>query len=125
MKTLLNLFFIVACFAVSKSADASYQMFCELKGEVVTAEQQESFVRFKFRIDESRDIQLEGLGSGATDCHQLIEEEITIVLDFADAGNRSQIVPGARLSLERYEIDVYMNNDGQPIRSITHIRTDS
>jgi len=99
-------------------------MFCELSGEVVSAPIRSGVLKFKYRVQTARDIEIEGLGNGNPDCHHMLGRVISVVLEEENAGDIDQIVKGAIIILERYELDVVNANTGAMIRSVKHIRTD-
>ena len=102
---------------------ASYRMFCEIKGEVVSAPTISKQIEFEFLVLSSRDIEVEGIGSGEANCHLMKGKTVTVVLDRQDTVDEAQILDGAQLTLERYEIDVILKQSGSVARSVKYVHT--
>lgn len=116
-------FVLFSVFSLSPfSALGSYQMFCELDGEVVSTPIQSNYIEFAFLVASARDVEVEVLGSGEPDCHLIEGKRIRIVLEYGDAGDPAQIENTARLTLERYELDVVHQKSGNVVRSIKYVR---
>ena len=113
---------VLSCFP--SGALASFQMFCELEGEVVSTPVFTDIIAFEFEVSSSRDIEVDGLGTGWLDCHLLQGKRIEVALKPGDAGKRNQISLGDQLTLERYEIDVIVEQTGEITRSVKHVLPD-
>lgn len=107
----------------SPSLLASYQMFCELEGEIVSTPVLSEFIEFEFQVELASNLEVELLGSGEPDCHLMQGKRIKVILEPENAGDQTEIVAGARLTLQRYEIDVIREQTGDVVRSIKHVRT--
>ena len=123
MPRILSLLALLGLFASPSAALASYQMFCEMDGEVVSTPTFSEFIEFEFQVTDSRDIEVEILGGGEPDCQLMTGKTITVVLEPKDAGDKTQISNGAQLTLERFEMDVILEKTGDVVRSIKHVRT--
>lgn len=108
--------------ATSSPALASYSLFCELEGEVVSQPVRSETLAFDFAVRGARQLEVEGVDGGESDCHFLEGANIKVVLKHEDAGDLEQIVVGTKLYLERYEIDVIDRETGRVYRSIKHVR---
>ena len=118
----LLLLILLAAINAPTTALASYQMFCEMEGRISSAPTFSTVIEFEFRVAESRQIDDETLGVGESDCHLLNGKTIAVALESDDAGDTSQIRQGARLVLQRYEVDVIVGSTGAVVRSIKHVR---
>lgn len=124
MRRSLTILIMIGLFSALSGTLASYQMFCEIEGKVVSTPVFSNFIAFEFAVSSSRDIEDEILGAGWLDCHLLLGKRIKVVLEPEDAGEHDQISVGARLTLERYEVDVILEQSGDIVRSVKHVRTD-
>ena len=118
----LLLTILIAATSAPTTAFASYQMFCELEGEVLSIPTLSTLIEFEFRVTESHEIDDETLGISESDCHLLDGKTIAVALEADDAGDTAQIRRGARLVLRRYEMDVIVGSTGEVSRSIKHVR---
>ena len=108
--------------AGSFDAIASYSMFCELSGEIVSTPVESEFLKFDVLVKTARDIEFETLGYGNPDCHLLQGRVITVALEKKVPGDSAKIVEGARIVLERYEMDVVNTKTGAVYRNVKHVR---
>ena len=113
---------LLAAVSAPTTALASYQMFCEMRGEVSSTPTFSTVIEFEFRVAESREIDDETLGISESDCHLFDGKTIAVALEADDASDTSQIRQGAPLELRRYEIDVIVESTGEVVRSIKHVR---
>ena len=118
----LLLTILIAATSAPTTALASYQMFCEMKGEVSSTPTFSTVIEFEFRVTVSRKVDDKTLGVSEPDCHLLDGKTIAVALESDDAGDTAQIRQGARLALRRYEIDVVVGSTGEVVRSIKHVR---
>lgn len=119
-----GLFSFVAMLLSSPDATASYQMFCELSGTILSTPVQSQDVEFLFRVDSAREIEVEILGGGAEDCQTFVGTTVTVALEQEDAGNLEELVQGAKVLLERYDVDVFLTDTGAAFRSVKYVRND-
>jgi hypothetical protein len=115
---------LVATFASSPEALSSYQMFCELKGSVLSTPTKSEALEFEYAVESSREIEVEVLGSGTADCHLLQGQTVVVALNLKDAGDLGQIIKGAKIVLERYDVDVVNTQSGAITRSVKYVRKD-
>ena len=115
---------LATMFAVSPEASASYSMFCELRGKVTSPPIQSKSLQFEFLIEEARDIEVDIIGKGNPDCHLWIGRRVDVILAIEDAGDPATLVEGAKLKLERYDLDVFDGETGAAFRSIKYVRKD-
>ena len=115
---------IVVVFVNSPDASASYQMFCELDGTISSAPIQSDNVQFEFYVESAREVELEVIGRGEPDCHLYVGKKLAVILALKHAGDRKQLVEGARILLERYDIDVVNRKSGAMQRQVKYVRKD-
>jgi len=116
---------VIVMFAMPPHAFASFMMFCELKGDVVSPPvRSEDVLEFEFVVRAAMDITITEAAQGNADCHVLEGERLTIILGVEDSGDPASIKMGAGLTLERYDIDAY-SESGAIVRSIKYVRSES
>ena len=113
---------LIAGLAICSETFGSYRMFCELSGTVVSAAAGTEYIEFDYLVEQSDDIELEGIGSGAADCHAFSGQQITVVMARDDAGNLGDITVGNRIRLQRFDIDVIDRQTGSITRSVKYVR---
>lgn len=109
----------------SIEANSSFQMSCELQGEIRSDPVGSTNVEFDFIPSVARDIEVEVPGSGWTECQSLEGRVLRVVLGRKDVGDRKTLVKGAQIVLERYDMDVISSRTGEVVRSIKYVRIDT
>ncbi|MEM7348585.1 MAG: hypothetical protein AAF485_30525 [Chloroflexota bacterium] len=116
---------LLGTIAISTEALASYEMFCKLTGKVISEPIGSEIIRFDFLVEEALDIRLKDVGWGNRDCHTLEGRTINVVLDVKDSSRYKEILKGAEINIERYDIDVVDNETGEIFRSVKYVRSDT
>ena len=116
---------LIAMTCVAPDASASFQMFCELEGEVISSPRHTEVIEFQFKVEAAREIEVEILGPGNPGCHFFQGKTLDVVLDISDAAEIASISKGSRITLERYHINVILNETDSVVRSVKYVRTDN
>ena len=108
-------------FSVFFNASASYEIFCELKGKVVSEPVESDVLSFDFFVEQALDIELKDVGRGNKDCYHLQGKTVSVVIAGVDFGNIKSLSNGARISLQRYDVDVVDHKTGEIVRSVRYV----
>lgn len=122
MLRFLQLISLIGLFVSPSIALASYHVFCEMEGEVSSMPIFSDFIEFEFIVMDSRDIKFEDGSGGEPDCRLMKGKKIKVLLEPDDAGDQTQISKGARLTIHRYEITVVLDDTGDVVQSVEHVR---
>ena len=120
LRVLTALLGLVAASLPATKAAASYQMFCEIGGVIVSQPSESDPIEFDFLVDEARELDVEGVGPGEPDCHLLVGERISVTLDPNIIDDDISFDVGQRLLLQRFEMDVIDRQTGGAVRSIRY-----
>ena len=116
---------VISIFAMPSHALASFMMFCELTGDVVSSPvRSEVAVEFGFLVRAATDLPIVDGSPGKTDCPIREGERLAIVLAIEDSGHPASIAQGASITLERYDVDV-QDDKGAIVRSIKYVRREN